>query len=156
MTFAITLTSCVLSFANDDLKDITAGASSTASLSINSTTVTFPNADPDTTPIITASEGAISIIANAKTSKNNTVTLTVVAGGDLKSGGNTIAISNITWTAAGSGFVAGTLSKTTPKTVGSWTGSGNRTGTVTFRLANAWTYATGTYTATLTFILTAP
>ena len=156
IAFVITLTLCGFSFADDDLKDLTAGASSTANLRINSTTVTFLNADPDTTPVITASEGAISITADAKTSKHSTVALTVVAGGDLKSGVNTIAISNITWTAAGSGFVAGTLSKTTPRTVGSWAGSGNRTGTVTFKLANAWTYATGTYTATLTFTLTAP
>jgi len=157
IAFVITLTLCGFSFADDDLKDLTAGASSTANLRINSTTVTFLNADPDTTPVITASEGPIFITAKAKTSKGSTATLTVVAGGDLTSGGNTIAITSITWTATGSGFVpAGTLSKTTPKTVGSWTGSGNRIGTVTFRLANAWSYVTGTYSATLTFTLTAP
>jgi hypothetical protein len=40
--------------------------------------------------------------------------------------------------------------------VGAWTGSGNQTGTQTYSLANSWTYATGTYTAALTYTLTVP
>jgi len=74
IAFVITLTLCGFSFADDDLKDLTAGASSTANLRINSTTVTFLNADPDTTPVITASEGPIFITAKAKTSKGSTAT----------------------------------------------------------------------------------
>jgi hypothetical protein len=52
--------------------------------------------------------------------------------------------------------VAGTLAKATAVSVASWTGSGNRTGTITPVLANSWTYPTGTYTAASTFTLTAP
>jgi hypothetical protein len=158
MVFAVTLTLCGLSFAATDTGTATASATvaSTAKLTVGATTVTFDNKDPDTTASITANEGAISITAKAKTSKGSTVTLTVVAGGDLISSGNTpIPISNVTWTAGGSGFMPGTLS-TTVQTVGSWTDSGNRSGTVTFFLANAWNYNTGSYSAPLTFTLTAP
>ena len=72
------------------------------------------------------------------------------------SGSNTIAISNVTWTATGTGFRAGTMSRTTSQLVGRWTGSGTRTGTLSFFLANSWSYATGNYTQRVTFTLTAP
>jgi hypothetical protein len=43
------------------------------------------------------------------------------------------------------------------QTAASWTGSGNRNdGTQTFSLANSWSYATGTYLATITYTLTSP
>jgi hypothetical protein len=72
------------------------------------------------------------------------------------SGGNTIGVSNLTWAVTGSGYQAGTSNKTTAQTVGSWTGPGNTLGTQTFSLPNSWTYATGTYTVTLNYTLTAP
>ena len=84
------------------------------------------------------------------------MTLTCLAGGDLTSGSDTIPISDVTWTAEGSGFVAGTMNKTTAQPVGSWTGSGHRTGTLSFLLANDWNHATGSYTATATYTLTSP
>jgi len=165
MVFAVTLTLCGLSFAVAETAtgSVVAGAtvSSTAKLDVDISAVTFLNADPDTTTVITASEGPITITAKAKTSNGSPVNLTVLAGGDLISSSTTtpIPISNVTWTAssgAGGGFVAGTLSKTTPKTVASWTGSGNRTGSVTFKLNNTWNYDTGSYSATLIFTLTSP
>ena len=91
-----------------------------------------------------------------KTGSASTATLTVLAAGDLTSGTDTIAISNVTWTATGAGFVAGTMNKTTAQSAGSWTGSGNRSGTFSYFLANSWSYPTGSYTATTTYTLTAP
>ena len=93
---------------------------------------------------------------DARTSTAGAVTLTVVAGDDLKSGTDAISIDNLTWTATGTGFSDGTMNKTTPQSVGSWTGSGTRTGTVTYKLANSLNYATGNYSATLTYTLTSP
>jgi hypothetical protein len=84
------------------------------------------------------------------------VTLTCLAEGDLTAGANTIAISNVTWTATGTGFVAGTMNKTTAQSAGSWTGPGARSGTFSFSLANSWSYDTGSYTAAITYTLTAP
>jgi hypothetical protein len=135
---------------------VSALVTATAKLSVSSATVSFPNADPDTTPSIPANEGAVTIVAKAKTSAGSTVSLTLLAGGDLVSGLDVIPISNITWTVAGAGFAAGTMNKTTAQTVASWTNSGNRTGTQNYALANQWSYATGSYSASATYTLTAP
>jgi hypothetical protein len=139
--------------------NVTVGAtvSATAKLYIASVSVTFANADPDTTPSITATEGAIAIDAKAKTSTGSTVTLTVLAANDLQgSGSDIIAINNITWAATGAGFTGGTMSKAAAQTVASWTNSGSRSGTQTYQLANSWDYATGSYSTSATYTLTAP
>ena len=135
---------------------ISVAVSALAKLTLSAATVTFVNADPDTTSSITASEGAITITAKAKTATGASVTLTVLAANDLKSGTDTITINNVTWTASGTGFAAGTMNKTTAQSVASWTGSGNRIGTQTYALANSWNYPTGAYSATATYTLTAP
>jgi hypothetical protein len=135
---------------------VSATVAATAKLSLSSSTVSFANADPDTTPSIAAAEGAITITAKGKTSTGSSITLTLLAADDLKSGTDSIAITNVTWTASGAGFVAGTMNKTTAQSVGSWTNSGSRSGTQTYALANSWTYPTGSYTATATYTLTAP
>ena len=145
--------------AASDTKGLTVSAavSATAKLTVSATTLTFPNSDPDSVPSIAATEGAVTITAKSKTSKNGAVTLTISVPTDLTSGTDTIAISNLTWTAAGdAGFVAGTMNKTSAQTVASWTNSGNRTGTQTYALANSWSYTTGAYSATATYTLTAP
>jgi hypothetical protein len=140
-----------------DTKPLTVSATvaATAKLTLTSATVTFPNADPDTVTSIPANEGAITVDAKAKTSTGTLVTLTLQATTDLTSGSDTIAISNVTWTATGGGFVAGTMSLVA-QTVGSWTGSGDRSGTQSYSLANSWSYATGSYSAAATYTLTAP
>jgi hypothetical protein len=135
---------------------VSATVSATAKLNVGTTTLTFPNADPDTTPSIAATEGTVNITAKAKTSANSNVTLTLLAGGDLTSGTDTIGISNLTWTVTGTGFSAGTMNKTAAQTVASWTDSGSRTGTQSFALANSWAYPTGSFSTTATYTLTAP
>ena len=144
--------------AANDAKNVTVSATvtATAKLSVGVTTLTFPNSDPDTVPSIAATEGVVNITAKAKTSAAGAVTLTLLSAADLTSGTDTIAISNMTWTVSGAGFAAGTMNKTTAQSVASWTGSGNRTGTQTFALLNSWAYATGAYSATATYTLTAP
>jgi hypothetical protein len=144
--------------AATDTKPLTVSATvaATAKLTLTSATVTFPDADPDITPSIPANEGAITVTARGRTSAASLVTLTLLAATDLTSGTDTIAISNVTWTATGGGFVAGTMNRITAQTVGSWTGSGSRTGTQTYALANSWSYAAGSYSAAATYTLTAP
>lgn len=126
-----------------------------ARVSLSTATLTFPDADPDTVPSIPASQGPVTITTKARTSVNGAVTLTVLASDQLRSGLNTIPASSITWTASGPGFTSGTLSATSAQTVASWVGSGVRTGTQSFSFRNLWTYATGTYTLTMTFTLSA-
>jgi hypothetical protein len=134
---------------------LNASINSVARLSLSSAALTFPDADPDTVPSIQASQGPITVTAKARTSPNGTITLTVRASDELRSGLNTIPASNITWVASGAGFTNGALSATTEQAVTTWTGSGVRTGTQTFFFRNLWSYATGTYTLTITYTLSA-
>jgi hypothetical protein len=127
-----------------------------AKLALSTSTVTFPNADPDVVPAIPATEGAITITAKAKTATNASVTLTVIAAGNLTSGTDTIGIANVRWTATGTGFTPGTMNTTTAQTVASWTGSGSRSGTQSYSLVNNWSYPTGAFSTTATYTLTAP
>jgi phage tail sheath gpL-like len=135
---------------------VSATVAATAKLSLSAATVSFANADPDTTPSIAASEGAITVTAKGKTAAGSNITLTLQAADDLKSGTDVILASAVTWTATGTGFVAGTMSKAAAVSVGSWTGSGNRAGSLSFALVNSWSYPTGSYSAAATYTLTAP
>jgi hypothetical protein len=135
--------------------NVTVNVSARAILDLNGTNaVTFADANPDTVPSIAAP--AISVDVKGRTSGGSNLTLTVVSNQDLTSGSDTIGIANLTWTATGGGFAAGTMNKTTAQTVGSWGTSGTHSGTVTLALANSWAYNAGAYTATLTYTLTAP
>jgi hypothetical protein len=126
-------------------------------LGVSPAVITVPSADPDTMPVLTSSP----VQVNYRVRQNNRQTwlLTVVANGDLVSGPSTIDISTVSWTASPSPpFQNGTLSKITAQTVA--TGPGNvaspSAGTLTFRLANSWTYDAGIYTQTLVFTLSTP
>ena len=127
-----------------------------AKLSLSLNTLSFPDADPDTVPLVPAAGGAITITAKARASLAATVTLTVLAADDLRSGVDTIPASALTWMASGAGFVNGTVSRATPQVVASWTGSGIRTGTQTYRFQNSWSYRTGTYSVSLLYTLVSP
>jgi hypothetical protein len=131
--------------------------SARAKLTLGASAINFADADPDTSPSILATENPVSVTAKVRTGASSTATLTHLAGGDLTATGGTIAISNVTWTATGAGYAAsGTMNKTAAQSVGSWTGSGNYSGTLTYSILNSWAYATGNYTVTTTYTLTAP
>jgi hypothetical protein len=125
-----------------------------AKLSLGTGSVAFADADPDTTPTLTSS--AVSVDVKARTSGSANVTLTVLASGDLTGTGGAIPISNLSWSATGAGFAAGTANSATAQSVGTWTGSGNRTGSQTFSLVNSWAYNTGSYSGSLSYTLTVP
>ena len=127
-----------------------------AKLSFSSNALSFPDADPDSVPLIASAGGAITITAKARASLSATVTLTVLAADDLRSGVETIPASALTWTGSGAGFVNGTVSRATPQVVASWNGSGIRTGTQTYRFQNSWSYRTGTYSVSLLYTLVSP
>jgi len=144
-------------------KDVTLSAtvSSAAKLTLATSTVTFPDADPDTVPSISANENGAVVTAKVKTGSATTATLKVLAADDLKSGSDVIPITNVTSTAtntSGSFFLAGpvTWSNTSPGATVGQGNSGSFAGTFSWFLANSWAYATGSYTATATYTLTAP
>jgi hypothetical protein len=142
-------------FAATDTKVLTINAtvSARATLTLGVATINFPDADPDAGGgVIPATENPVSVTAKIRTSAAGNVTLTCIAGGDL----GPIPISNVTWTAAGNGFVGGTMSSTVGQSAGSWTGSGNRSSSFSYSLANSWDYAVGSYSQSVTYTLTAP
>ena len=126
-------------------------------LTVTPGVITFPSTDPDIAPLVAAAPVQVSY----RVRQNNfgPWTLTVLAGGDLNSGSSTVDISTVTWVATPAPpFQNGTLSKTVAQTLASGTGNVNpaRTGSITFRVANSWTYIAGTYTQTVIFTLSAP
>ena len=148
-----------VAFAANDTKPLTVNAtvSARATLTMGASSISFADADPEATPSIASTPASVSVTAKVRTGSSSTATLTHKADDDLKSGSDVIAISNVTWTAAGTGFQAGTMSKSAPVTAASWTGSGSHTdGSFSYFLANSWNYATGSYSATSTYTLTAP
>ena len=127
-----------------------------ARVAFGSTTLMFPDADPDLVPLVTAVPQSVEITAKARTSRNAQVSLTLQAGDDLRSGLNTLPASLIRWTATGTGFAPGTLSRSSAQTVATWTGSGVRSGTQSFAFENQWTHPPGTYSVTLIYTMSTP
>lgn len=138
-----------------------ATVSSSAILTLSTTSITFPDADPDTVKSIPAQENGALVTAKVKTGSATPATLKVLAADDLKSGTDVIPITNVTSTAtnaSGSFFSTSpvTWSKTAPgATVGEGK-SGSYSGTFSWFLANNWNYVTGSYTANATYTLLAP
>ena len=158
---AVGAAAAVLFFSTAAHAQATASANVTATANIAakarleiSGSVAFADADPETQPTINSA--ALNLTVKARTSSTGNVTVTVVAGDDLKAGTQAIGISNLTWTSTGSGYIGGTSNKTTAQSLGSWTGSGTYAGSQTYSLVNSWAYATGNYSVTLTYTLTAP
>jgi hypothetical protein len=126
-------------------------------LSLSPRVVSFPSSDPDAVPIVAAAPLTISY--RIRQNSGSPWSLTVLSGGDLISGPSQIDISNVTWIATPAPpFQSGTLSKTVAQRIASGTGNvaNASSGSVTFRLANSWTYTTGTYTQTIVFTLSSP
>lgn len=128
-------------------------------LTVTPQTISFPSANPDTTPTISAAPITVTVRVRGLIPIIGQWHLSVLASGDLVSGPSTIAITNVTWVATPAPpFQNGTLSRTTAQRMAGGTGNVNPAldGSVTFRLVNAWTYTAGTYTQTVVFTLTAP
>jgi hypothetical protein len=145
--------------AADTTATLTVNASviARAALTVSAANVSFPDANPDTVPVIAASGGPVTVSARGKTTTGNNITLTLEASTNLISGADAIPASAVNWTVAGDpGFVGGALAVGVPVPVGTWTNSGSRSTQMSFTLTNSWSYPVGTYSATTTFTLTAP
>lgn len=127
-----------------------------AKFSLSSTTVTFPDADPDAVPLIPASSGPLTITVKARATTDSTIRLTISATDSLRSGLSTIPASALSWTTTGTGYVAGTVNQFSAQTLGSWTGAGISIGTQSYSFQNSWNYVPGTYTLLLFYTLTGP
>ncbi|HET7698140.1 MAG TPA: hypothetical protein VFK57_20665 [Vicinamibacterales bacterium] len=132
------------------------GSNPQLDLSISPASITFASADPDVSPTVAAAPVVVSVRVRQN---GGAWMLTVLAGGDLIAGPATVDITNVSWTATPAPpYQNGTLSKTVAQRLASGSGNVNpaANGSVTFRLANSWTYSAGNYTQTLVFTLSAP
>jgi hypothetical protein len=120
-----------------------------------SNTITFPSADPDLVASVAAQENPVSIRVRVSSNPGNWV-LTLIAAGDFTSGLATIPATTVNWTTSGPPFSPGTLSRTTPVLVAQGVGNVNTQATMSFFLANSWSYVAGNYSQTVLFTLTAP
>lgn len=135
----------------------TAAAAQRLELSISPISITFPSADPDISPTVTAAPVVVTI--RIRQNQGTPWQLTALANGDLISGSATVDITNVSWGGTPAPpFQDGTLSKTVPQRIAAGTGNVNPTqnGSVTFRLANSWNYSAGIYTQTVVLTLSAP
>ncbi|MBZ5537421.1 MAG: hypothetical protein LAO31_15810 [Acidobacteriia bacterium] len=145
-------------FAASDSKTLTINAtiSARAELVLAPTTINFADNSPTTVSSVSA-DNPVAVTARVRTGKATAATLTVASANDLTSGSDTIPISAVSWTASGAPFIAGTLNKASAQSGATFgNGSGTYNGTYSFFLANNWTYNTGSYSATVTYTLTAP
>lgn len=157
---------------------ISATALSSMTLTMTST-LTFPSANPDTTPVVPGAASVTATIFIVNPFKES-ITLTVQANGpNLVSGsGDTIPVGNMTWNATSATWVhsrppqlqatwnaeqgpkAVTTSAVTVITGNDGQAKSNTdtvTGTVVhaFTFQNSWSYSTGSYVQTLTWTVTA-
>jgi hypothetical protein len=138
--------------------NIRAEVKNLSKLELDSMIITFDvgSISPDDIPRIGSTPGQIMISCKSRTGANSSVNLTILASADLLSGFDRISVNNISWSVSGAGFTGGALNKTSSQFMGSWVGSGARTGTVSFNLINRWEYAKGEYGTTALLTLTAP
>jgi len=132
------------------------GSNPQLDLLVSPLSISFPSADPDTTPLIATAPVVVTVRVRQS---QGPWTLTVLAAGDLIAGTATVDITNVSWTATPAPpYRNGTLSKTVAQQLASGTGNVNpaQNGSVTFRLVNSWTYSAGNYTQTVIFTLSSP
>ena len=122
------------------------------SLTLGMAAINFRSADPYLFPSIEANENPITVTVQSQAGGN--ATLTCRAMGDLVSGGDIIAASNISWTATGLGFASGIMNATDAQLAGQWAGLGTWNGTFSFLLINSWSYAPGAYSVSVVYTLT--
>ncbi len=163
LILALTLFGASASWGVQATADVKLGATVTTSaiLTLSTTSITFPDADPDTVKSIAAKENGALVTAKVKAGSTTGATLKVLATDDLKSGSDVIPIANVTSTAtnaSGSFFSAGPIawSKTAPGVTVGEGKSGSYSGTFSWFLANDWSYATGSYTTSATYTLLVP
>lgn len=161
---ALTLTFMGAGFAEavTSQATVTLGAtvSSSASLSLANTTVTFPNVTPP--GVINAAENGAIVTATFRTATSTPGTLMVLSTDLTDAPASDVipvtAISSTATNTSGGFFTAGpvTWSKTGNGAQVGTGPSGSYAGTFSWSLANSWTYATGVYTGSAVYTLTAP
>jgi hypothetical protein len=129
----------------------------TLQLSINPQTITFPAADPDSSPQV-AADRPVQVTIRATGMGGRSWQLTLRANGNLNDFWSlaSIDISNVSWTATPiPPFRIGTRADNVEQIAASRDGSYNNRGDLNFVFQNQWSYWAGQYSQTVAFTLSA-
>ena len=126
-------------------------------IELSATTVSFTRFGPPAGAPIPQNEPPVTVIVKTTTRPSTKIYARIVVTGDLTDSktGMTIPAQSINWTASGSGFLSGSLSKANPQQIGSWNRSGTYQGTLTFTFQDNTSYSPGTYTLVVTVTVSA-
>ena len=137
----------------------------TLRLRLNPSTLSFPDANPTTTPLIQGNH-TISVRVRVRNAlPSDSWSVNAIAGGDLLSGPDVIPIANTSWTVTQGGGACnctcqvGTNSSAMAQLmlIGQGnTGSNDVRCRQRYTLANSWAYNPGSYSQIVTITLTAP
>lgn len=119
-------------------------------LTLDQTMITFTPSGTNPTP----GDMPVNITISAVTSGAGAVLAKLSAVKLVNGGEPMINEDKISWTATGAGWLPGTGSDSN-QTIGSWTGSGTRTGVLTFTLAGG-TYSAGSWQGNWNFTASCP
>ena len=123
---------------------INANVVNAAKLTLGTGTITFPDSDPDTVPLIAATENSVSVSAKARTGASGISTLTVLVGTDLTSAtSDTIAIGNVTLDRHRGRLHRRNHEQGDCPECRELDWPGEQTGTFSYSLANSWAYPVG-------------
>ena len=132
-----------------------ASEAATITLRLTPSSLAFPDASPDVTPLIGPATVMVSV--KAEGSPGYPWVLTFLGNSDLRSGASVIPITAISWTSSPSPpFNNGTLSRVSPILLGTGIAHINADLRMDFMLQNSWSYDVGSYSATATFTLSGP
>jgi len=114
--------------------------------------VSFTRSGQPTGALIPQNEPPVVVTVKTTTRRAVRIYARIVVTGDLTdpNSGATIPAEAISWTASGSGFNSGSLSKATPQQIGDWNRSGIYQGTLTFNFQDNTSYYPGTYILVVT------
>ena len=132
-----------------------ASEAATLTLRLTPSTLSFPDASPDVTPVI--GPATVMVTVKATAAPGYPWVLTLLGNSDLRSGPSMIPISTISWTSSPNPpFADGTLSRVSPVLLGTGIAHINSDLRMDFMFQNSWAYDVGVYSATATFTLSAP
>ncbi len=129
-------------------------------LTVNGSSIAFPDANPDLQPTIASVPATVRVTIRVLGNAGRSWQLTIAATDHLRAGASVINVGNISWTSsrANQGWLAGgTLAVAAPQTMAAGTGNTiNSRSNIGFLLQNLWTYDPGSYTTSATLTLSAP
>ena len=137
----------------------------TLRLKLNPKTVSFPDANPTTTPVIQGNQTIRVRVRVQNALPTDSWSVNALAGGELLSGPDVIPIANTSWTVTQSGgscscaCQVGTNSGAVPQLM--LVGQGNTSGPdvecrQNYSFSNNWAYNPGSYSQIVTITLTSP